>query len=554
MSVKRTTIGRRLACAVGASALILSGAGFAGPAVAQTEPTASVAPADYGNIDFAKQGHITINKHLHQNGSSAVGDPATGDYDGTPAEGLDGVTFEIYKIKDIDLSKQAGWEAVNKYKIPADPANDSKLELVDTVTTANGGKATTKDLPVAAYVVVETDAPADVIDRSAPFVVTLPYPDTTANDSRLGERTNTWLYDVNVFPKNGKTKLNKTVEMQNTYGLNVGSEVHFPVTAEIPQVAKDNVFKYFQVVDPMDSRFDQESLGVESVTLGGTALESGDYTVATNGSRVIVSLTSQGLGKLKNAAGQELKVVFKGKLKSLDNGKKEDFGRILNQAYVYSDTEPNPGESTPPSTPPTEPVTTPPDTPPVTTTPPGGTPLVKQFWGDLKIHKVDQGDGKTGLQGAKFKIYPATNAYPENGTCGPEYDKDAPVQVNGTGTGNDLEVTSDKDGNVHFEGLFVSDDQNDPKSAKQRCYVLVETEAPTGFVTPKDEAAVFPVAVKIGQTAAEEYDAKVENVKRDTPELPLTGGKGVLFLMIVGGLLLLVAVGAGFAFVRRINK
>lgn len=554
MSVKRTTIGRRLACAVGASALILSGAGFAGPAVAETEPTASVAPADYGNIDFNKQGQITINKHLHQNGSSAVGDPATGNYDGTPVEGLDGVTFEIYKIKDIDLSKQAGWDAVNDYKIPKNPTTDESLELVDTVTTANGGKATTKDLPVAAYVVVETDAPADVIDRSAPFVVTLPYPDTTANDDRLDERTNTWLYDVNVFPKNGKTKLNKTVEMQNTYGLNVGSEVHFPVTAEIPQVAGDNVFKYFQVVDPMDSRFDQESLGVESVTLGGTALESGDYTVATNGSRVIVSLTSQGLGKLKNAAGKELKVVFKGKLKSLDNGKQEDFGRILNQAYVYSDTEPNPGESTPPSTPPTEPVTTPPDTPPVTTTPPGGTPLVKQFWGDLKIHKVDQGDGKTGLEGAKFKIYPATNPYPENGTCGPEYDKNAPVQVNGTGTDNDLVVTSDKDGNVHFEGLFVSDDQNDPKSAKQRCYVLVETEAPTGFVTPKDEAAVFPVAVKIGQTAAEEYDAKVENVKRDTPELPLTGGKGVLFLMIVGGLLLLVAVGAGFAFVRRINE
>ena len=115
-------------------------------------------------------------------------------------------------------------------------------------------------------------------------------------------------------------------------------------------------------------------------------------------------------------------------------------------------------------------------------------------------------------------------------------------------------VTSDKDGNVHFEGLFVSDDQNDPKSAQQRCYVLVETEAPTGFVTPKDGAAVFPVAVKIGQTATTTYDAKVENVKRDTPELPLTGGKGVLFLMIAGGLLLLVAVGAGFVFVRRINE
>lgn len=555
MSVKRTTIGRRLACAVGASALILSGAGFAAPALAQTEPSANVAAANYGNIDFTKQGRIIINKHLHQeDGSSAVGDPATGDYKGTPTEGLNGVTFKIYKIKNIDLSKQEGWEAVNKYNIPADPTKDDNLKEVDTVTTANGGKATTKDLSVAAYVVYETDAPADVIDRASPFVVTLPYPDTTANDDRLGERTNTWLYDVNVFPKNGKTKLNKTVEMQNTYGLNVGSEVHFPVTAVIPKVAEDKVFKYFQVIDPMDPRFDQESLGVESVTLNGKALESDDYTVAGDGSRVIVSLTSQGLGKLKNAAGQELKVVFKGKLKSLDNGKPEEFGRILNQAYVYSDTESNPGQSTPPSTPPIWPVTTPPNTPPVTTTPPGGTPLVKQFWGDLRILKVDKGDGKTGLEGAKFKIYPAKNPYPINGTCGPEYDKNAPVQVNGTGNGNDLVVTSDKNGNVHFEGLFVSDDQNDPgKSAAQRCYVLVETEAPTGFVTPKD-GTVFPVAVKIGQTATTTYDAKVENVKRDTPDLPLTGGKGVLFLMIAGGLLLLVAVGAGFVFVRRINE
>ena len=57
--------------------------------------------------------------------------------------------------------------------------------------------------------------------------------------------------------------------------------------------------------------------------------------------------------------------------------------------------------------------------------------------------------------------------------------------------------------------------------------------------------------VTIGQTAQGKYDSKVENVKRDTPELPLTGGKGVIMLMVLGGLLLVVAVGAGVVFIRR---
>lgn len=548
MRVKSTTIGRRLACALGASALIVTGAGFAAPTALGQEPTAeSSQTAELGNIDFSKKGSLIINKHLHQDGTSAVGDPATGDYEGKPAEGIDGVEFTIYKIKDIDLSKNEDWEKVNSYQIPADPEADSNLEKVTTVTTKDGGVATLKDLDLAAYVVVETNAPADIIDRAAPFVVTLPYPDTKANDDRLGDRSEDWLYDVNVFPKNGKTELSKTIKGQATYGLNIGSEVHFPVTATVPKVAEDRVFKYFQVVDPMDTRFDKESLKVASVKLDGVDLDPADYTVAIQDWMVTVSLTQQGLGKLKNAAGQELEVVFVGKLDNLGEG--ENFGRILNMAYVYSDTVSNPGESTPPETPGTTPPTTPPSTPPTTTTPPGGTPLVKQFWGDLKIQKVDKGTQKP-LKDAEFKIYPAKDPYPA-GECSPEYDENAtPVKKNGV-EGEDLVVKSDENGNVHFEGLFVSDDQNDPKSAEFRCYVLVETKAPSGFVTPTDGKQLFPVKVTIGQTAQGKYDSKVENVKRDTPELPLTGGKGVIMLMALGGLLLVVAVGAGVVFIRR---
>ncbi|MFS0263834.1 SpaH/EbpB family LPXTG-anchored major pilin [Corynebacterium striatum] len=561
MRVKSTTLGRRLACAVGASVLIASGTGFAAPAAIgqNAEPTAAAETAaepkvELGNIDFSKKGSLTINKHLHQDGTSAVGDPATGEYKGSPAEGVEGVEFTIYKIKDIDLSTQAGWEAVNNYTIPANPANDTNLEEAAVVKTGADGKVKTDPLPLGAYLVVETDAPADIVDRANPFVVTLPYPDTAANDDRLGKRSENWLYDVNVFPKNGKVTLDKTIEMQSQYGLNIGSEVRFPVTATIGKIDEDSVYKYFQVVDPMDTRFKKESLGVSSVKLNGVELDSSDYTISIQDYLVTVSFTQAGLGKLKNAAGQDLVVTFTGKLDRLVNeDAPENFGRILNQAYVYSDTVRNPGESTPPETPPSTPPTTPPSTPPVTTTPPGGTPLVKQFWGDLKIQKLDKGTAKP-LKDAEFKIYPAKDPYPANGVCSAEYDPERPVQVEGVGEGNDLVVKSDDQGNVHFEGLFVSDDQNDPKSAEFRCYVLVETKAPAGYVTPEDGKQVFPVQVKIGQTAAEEYDAKVENVKRDTPNLPLTGGKGVLMLMVAGGLLLLVAIGAGVVFVRRINE
>lgn len=568
MRVKSTTIGRRLACAIGASALILSGAGFAAPAMAQDEPVADVAAA-MGNIDFNQTGSITIHKHQHQNGTEVLGDPKTGDYEGAnPSEGIADVQFKIYKIKNIDLQKAEDWDTLNGLKAEEVAEDTANLELVDTVVTGADGQIKTKDLPLGAYLVVEGDAPANVVDKAAPFIVTLPYPNTTeekngAANQENPKATDEWLYDVHVFPKNGVFSLKKTVESQPEHGLNVGSVVKFPVTATIPSLAKDDVFKYFQIVDPMDPRFDPASVGIDEdygVTLGGEKLDASDYTVGVQGHQVVVSFTSQGLGKLKNAPGQDVVVKFTGKLKSLaDESRPDLFGTILNKAYVYQDFENNPGESTPPSTPPaTTPVTTPPSTPPTeppTTTPPGETPLVKQFWGDLRIQKVDKGDGKTGLEGAEFKVYPAANPYPaDNGACSAEIAEGAkPVQKSGVGEGDDLVVASDKDGLVKFEGLFVSDDQNDPKSAPFRCYVLVETKAPTGFVTPNEENNKYPVQVKIGQTAVEEYDAKVENAKRDTPDLPLTGGKGVIMLMALGGILLVVAIGAGVVFIRRVR-
>lgn len=51
-----------------------------------------------------------------------------------------------------------------------------------------------------------------------------------------------------------------------------------------------------------------------------------------------------------------------------------------------------------------------------------------------------------------------------------------------------------------------------------------------------------------------DHEFKIENVKRDAPNLPLTGGQGVAAMMIAGGLLLAVSMGAAVVFVRRMRR
>ncbi|MFI5505442.1 SpaH/EbpB family LPXTG-anchored major pilin [Corynebacterium kutscheri] len=571
MRADKTSIGRRVIASLGVVALLASGSfapvsaeeSLGGAGAAQNNQAAA---ATFGNIDATRKGSVKIHKHLHQDGSSApsVGNPRTGDYIGSPSEGIDGVEFTYYKL-GLDLTKQEGWDKLNGYTVPADACTSAGLSdavkqqfpnatQAGVVTTANGGKADASNLAVDAYLFCETKAPADVVDRAAPFIVTIPFPDTAENQPNLPTPSNGWLYDVHVFPKNGKTKLGKTVEQQEKHGLSIGSEVFFPVTAEVPRIAENNVFKYFYIVDPMDPRFAQESLGVESVTLNNVPLtKDEEYKVNVTGSLVTVSFTREGLVKLKLNPGQEVKAIFKGKLEKLDYDGLE-FGKIKNRAYVYSETEPKPGDNVPPTEPPTNPPTTPPTTPPPgDNPPPGGTPEVNTFWGDLILNKVDAGDNKTPLKGAKFKIYPATTPYPATPEeCAKDFGDNPAVKQAGT-AGADLEVVSDDQGKVEFKGLFVSDDQNEPKSKNFRCYVVVETEAPAGFVTPQGDNAKFAVAVKVGKTAEGQYDLVVKNKKRDTPDLPLTGGQGVALMLIAGGILMIIAVGAGFVFVRRMR-
>lgn len=497
------------------------GMGFAGSAA-----NAATSTPAYGNIDGSKTGSIIIHKHEHQNGTSDTGTPDGTDNITTP--GIDGVTFTVYKVNDLDLTQTNSWDGLKDYQVPSDTTASSTLTINNKnytltqqgnpVVTANGGLATAGNLPVGAYVVIETAHPANVVDIAQPFLVTIPYPDNQGTSA-----TNGWLYDVNVYPKNGTTTINKTVSSQG--GLGLGSVASFPTTTDIPAIADNASFSYYMVSDPMDSRL--TNVTASSVTVGGTAVDTTYYTVNTTSNTVTVSFTQAGLAWLKTQAGKKVITTFTGTVASLGDG------TVVNKANLYVDTQVSPNPPTPPVTPPVNPPN-----------PPIPSNEVKQYWGDLKIQKLDAGDKSTALQGATFEVYEAKDPYAA--TCSATMaDNATAISVNGATT-----FTSDAKGSIDIAGLFVSDNQNAPIDAIQRCYVIKETQAPAGYVTPSGADALNAVAVKTGATSG--FDITVDNSKEVVPGLPLTGSQTSVIMAVLG--IALIGGAAGLAIRRRSNQ
>ena len=548
---------------VGACAVSLSASmAFTLPAQAETSPADG---PNYGDIVAAKQGSITLYKHLYQTASpersGTVADQA--DALNGVSEGVKDVVFKAFKFQNVALT---GAGANDNWKKLSQLTNETLKGACAGVTVSEGnptldsftfeqgvafpatnpeGKTTLASLALGAYLICEVKAPEDIVSKADPFMVTIPYPGEVNGAKQ-------WVYDVTAYPKNSRSTLTKTIEQQKAHGFGMGSEVHFPITASVPSIPADNEFDYFIIKDPMDDRFGADSLDVASVKLDNVEMTKGDdYTVnvvktgenlggdAGNADHntVFVSLTQAGLKKLKAAAGKELVVTVKGTITSIGNG------TVPNKAYLYQKWSPNGGKTPPP---PTTPPTPPGEFPP----PPVETPEVKDYWGNARIHKYDgdkTDDPKVGLQGAQFQVFEAKDPYPVNGTCSTEKAEGAQaIRVNGEDT-----FTSDASGVVNIAGLFVSDDQNNPgKDSTFRCYVLQEIVAPDGYVLPTGDRALTALKITTGETAERTYDAEVANNKPIIPGLPLTGASGQIILTI-SGIVLLALAGAGFFLYRR---
>ncbi|WP_103063281.1 SpaH/EbpB family LPXTG-anchored major pilin [Actinomyces qiguomingii] len=516
---------RRFATALGAVALAVTGLGAAVTAQA----------ADLANIDTSATGSILI--HKREAGSQG----AQGTPDGSALTGgvpVADVVFTAYRITDLDLTTQAAWNGLADLVVPADAcgADDRTPSLSGhdvapdgraSAPTDNAGETSIDGLNVAAYLVCETSAPATVKTKAAPFLVTIPFPNNAANTAAPdGE----WLYDVNVYPKNVVVEAPFKGVAVTANGLRTGAQISFPVTAKIPSIASTDSFKYFVVSDPLDSNLADGA--VTSVKIDGNDVESSYYTV-TSGQTVSVGFNAAGLAFLKTRPNAQIEVVFTARAVSVPAS-----GVIENTAYLYVDTTPGDTPEEPPVTPPDEP----------------GTPTNKVVtsWGDARVAKVDA-DNSRALQGATFQVYNAEEPYASS--CENAVKVGEPIAVDGV-----TDFTSDADGLVYIPGLFVdqkagvaTDDSVVPEHTR-RCYVLVETAAPAGYVLPAN--AETPMAITAGVTAGADYDLSVPNTKQNVPQLPLTGANGALLMMLLGAAFVLVGVGRAFATrsKRRISR
>ena len=485
--ISRTARSVTFAAVVGLSMGISAPGALAQDGAVDAQPAAEQGAVNKANINFNQKGSITLfKKKGAESGTAATGKEMAG----VPGEALSGVTYKITKL-DYDLQKD-DWAAFPKSA--ADVKDDKKTAETKEETTGTDGKAAFTDLPLGIYLVEETNAP-DGIVAGAPLIVSVPM---------VNEASDAWNYDVIAYPKNTETKTKKTVKDADQ---NIQDAYTYTINADAPTWGAGKSLTAFRFEDQLDQRLDFQK--VTEVKAGETALGAGDYEVnnpAENGNKLVVKLTDQGLAKVKS--GDKMSLTFEVKRKEVG-----DTTELKNQADVIFNN-PNTGNEVK-----------------------NKTNEVVTYHGKLKVVKKDgKEDGKV-LEGAEFELYQCTAANKLGGKLTvKEQDK----------------WTTGADGTITIDGLHVTDFADNAQVTDIKKFCLKETKAPAGYALPENPVTEIEFTREnIAKTGELEGDdavtlvSEIENIKRDTPNLPMTGGAGVGILAAIGAAI--VAAGAWFA-------
>ena len=457
-------------------------------ALAQENPGAEQGAVNKANIDFTKKGSIT----LYKKKGAETANRATGkEMAGVPGEALSGVTYKITKL-NYDL-QNGDWATFPK------TAADAKGHETDTTVegiTGDDGKVAFENLDLGIYLVEETKAPAGIV-AGAPFIVSVPM---------VNEASDAWNYDVVAYPKNTETKTEKTVKDADKH---VQAAYTYTINADAPTFGTDKTLKKFVFSDQLDARLEFDK--VTEVKAGDVVLTEGDYTIdapaAGNTNTLTVTLTDQGLAKV--ASGAKMSLTFAVKRKEVgDTTELKNQGTVIfNNPNTDKDVENKTNE-------------------------------VVTYHGKLKVVKKDGKEAGKVLQGAEFELY----------RCASAQDKlSNPLTVNGVD-----KWTTGEDGTITIDGLHVTDFADNAQVTDVKKFCLKETKAPAGYALPeKNITEIDFTRDNIAKTGELKGDDKVtlvseiENIKRDTPNLPMTGGAGVGILAAIGAAI--VAAGAWFA-------
>ena len=170
-------------------------------------PAMANAALPSATIETDREGSLTIYKY---EGNEATEDNL-----------LDGVTFTAYQVAEIvqPTDKTTGTTGVEMQPVAALTNIDSDIKITsetkygdikktveqaladgtltafDTATTGDDGKgkAVFSRMPVGVYLIVETDAPSQIVNKTANFLVSIPM---------VNKDGNRWDYDIEVYPKN----------------------------------------------------------------------------------------------------------------------------------------------------------------------------------------------------------------------------------------------------------------------------------------------------------------------------------------------------------------
>ena len=591
-SLKRTVAVLAAVCTLGTCCIAGS------IAYAKDEPKG----VDTGNIDQGKKTATSIIIHKYQGPASTTdrsdGTVKSSTNEGDPLYGkkpVKGVKFTQWRVKkqsgtspeDIDLSTPSGWEKIKGLdKLAETAAKDTKTandfmtgnsaEFVkydangegaekakgQTCETGNDGSCTFPNLNMGLYYIEETDTSGaqlqengewkkvSITKRVSPFFVTTPLPNPK-------DKTNPWIYDVNVYPKNdtSKERPTKTVSELSRKDLTKDNGTTITWKIAIPLTAPKDGNKYEKIgfKDKLETglTYDKiKSANLVTYTDAGVKDTSADvpltadthYTATNTTGLVAFSLTNDGLQK---AYGEYSKHTTDKKVVKLEvelvTKVADTVKDIANVANTYvDDNKTGNGDGDTPCTP-TD-----------TTGDCEDTPKDTAHFGTLTVNKfTKQGEGNNQkelpLNDAHFDVYEVTGSGAkaddtftvDNGKL-----KKDNAEV-GTKLANNVSlVTKEKsDGNNKTEGtdsvrLFVYNSKETNPAVTTKLYCVVETEAPAGYLLDSKPHCVNLKADSVTD-ASTNNTLKIENKKatgldKILSALPMTGARGLVLLTAFG--------------------
>lgn len=461
-------------------------------------PAASAAP-----IDGSTTGSITVHALTMPTGDAVTATGMVTDPLPEGATAIPGATFKLEK-SDKNITTNAGYEQALTLTAQEFGAKDADFGA-PTGTTGGDGSHTFSGLKPGVYLLTQVSAPAGKT-LMAPAVVFVPMTDP--------EHTDTWVYDIHVYPKNGDAgKITKTDITPAGTPIAVGSTMTWQMDVPIKDIA--DKYASFKV---QDLPTNMKAKTVTSVVIDPAGTNTSmtvdtDYTVATDkpaANQLEVTFIANGLTKINAAKGKTMRLVVTTEVLSTVN----TTDGVTNAAKaIYTTTTGGAGSTTEIVSDPDHPANT--------------------AFGNLKILNTNA-DG-TKLSGAKFKIYKCAGSPLGTKTTG------EPIAVTPTGSST---ATSEFEITNAASGITLG-----PLGTTTEDLCLVQTAAASGYQMLAGPKTFAFTEALVTADSNKTVTVTVNNTASDkvTGLLPNTGGMGIALFVVLG----LVLLGGAAVYMHR---